>query len=279
MTGRLTGRRTVVTGASRGIGAGIAERAASEGARLAIVARTLDSHPTLAGSLTETAARCRALGADVVTLVADLTDEHERARVIPDAADALGGEIEVLVNNAAAAIYQPLDTYPLKRRRLMVELNVHCPLDLAQAALPGMTAAGEGWIVNLSSASAMPTTGPPYDLGGVRGVYGFYAASKAMLNRLTDAMAAEWHQFGIRVNTVEPKAAVLSEGADEIVGGQLSADQIESMEAMCEAALWLCDCGPDHTGRIEVSLDLLAREGIAPMNLQGTALHPNGIRP
>jgi citronellol/citronellal dehydrogenase len=279
MTRRLDGRRTIVTGSSRGIGAGIAERAAGEGARLALVARTLDTHPTLAGSLNETAERCRALGADVVTIVADLTDETDRARVVGEAADALGGHIEVLVNNAAAAIYQPLDTYPLKRRRLMMELNVHCPLDLAQAALPGMVDAGEGWIVNLSSGSANPPDGPPYDLGGVRGSFGFYAASKSMLNRLSMAMAAEWHQFGVRVNTVEPKAAVLSEGADELVGGQLRPDQIESMEAMSEAALWLCDCGPDHTGQVEASLDLLEREGIAPMNLQGTGLHPNGIRP
>jgi NAD(P)-dependent dehydrogenase (short-subunit alcohol dehydrogenase family) len=279
MNTRLEGRRVLVTGASRGIGAGIAERVASEGAKVALVARTLDSHPTLPGSLNETAERCRSLGADVATIVADLTDELERQRVLPEAETALGGPVEVLVNNAAAAIYQSLDDYPLKRRRLMVELNVHCPLDLAQAALPGMIEAGEGWIVNLSSASATPPPGPPYDLGGVRGVFGFYAASKSMLNRLTTAMAAEWHRYGVRANTIEPRAAVLSEGADELVGGQLSPDQIESMEAMCEAALWLCDCGPDHTGRIESSIDLLERESIAPMNLQGNALHPNGIRP
>lgn len=278
MSERLSGRRALVTGASRGIGAGIAERLAAEGAAVTLVARTLDAHPTLPGSLNETAERCRALGADAHTLVADLTDDGARASVVDDAASAMGGPVDILVNNAAAAIYQSLDTYPLKRRRLMVEMNVHAPLDLAQAARPGMVAAGGGWIVNLSSASVAPPPGPPYDLGGVRGTIGYYAATKAMLNRMTQAMAAEWHADGIRVNTVEPRAAVLSEGADELVGRQLSEEQIESMEAMCEAALWLCDCGPDHTGAVEVSLDLLTREGIAPMNLQGTALHPNGFR-
>lgn len=278
MTARLAGRRAIVTGASRGIGAGIAERLAAEGAALTLVARTLDRHPTLPGSLNETAERCRALGAAVTTIVADLSDEDARARVIPDAADAMGGPVDVLVNNAAAAIYQPLHTYPLKRRRLMVEMNVHAPLDLAQAALPAMAEAGEGWIVNLSSGSVAPPPGPPYDLGGVRGTFGFYAATKAMLNRLTQAMAAEWHDRGVRVNTVEPRAAVLSEGADELVGHQLAEDQIESMEAMCEAVLWLCDCRADHTGQVEVSLDLLTRESVTPMNLQGTAPHPGGFR-
>jgi citronellol/citronellal dehydrogenase len=205
MTRRLEGRRTVVTGASRGIGAGIAERVASEGSAVALVARTLDEHSTLPGSLNETAARCRAAGVDVVTIVADLTDENDRDRVVPEAVEG----------------------YSRKRRRLMVELNVHCPVDLSQ---------------------------------------------------VTTAMAAELHGSGVRVNTVEPRAAVLSEGADKLVGHQLSEDQIESMEAMCEAALWLCDCGPDHTGNIESSIDLLEREEMTIMNLQGTAPHPNGIR-
>ena len=145
--------------------------------------------------------------------------------------------------------------------------------------MPDMKERGDGWIVNLSSASSHHPPGPPYDLGGVKGVYGFYGATKAMLDRVTTAMAAELHGTGVRVNTVEPRAAVMSEGADEIVGGTLTPDQIESMEAMCEAALWLCDCGPDHTGRIESSLDLLEREGVTVLDLDGAAPHPGGYRP
>lgn len=279
---RLRGRRALITGASRGIGCGIAERVAAEGASVALVARTLDRHETLAGSLSETADRCRAVagvGQTVVPIVADLTDGDDRDRVVPEAEEALGGPVDVLVNNAAGAIYGRLDEYPRRKRRLMVELNVHCPVDLAQAVVPGMRDRGEGWILNLSSASSAHPEGPPYDLGGVKGVYGFYGATKAMLDRVTTAMAAELHGTGIRVNTVEPRAAVMSEGADAVVGGMLRPDQIESMEAMVEAALWLCDCGPDHTGRIESSIDLLEREGVTVMNLQGTAPHPGGHRP
>lgn len=279
--GRLSGRRALITGASRGIGCAIAERFAAEGASVALVARTLEQHEKLAGSLTETARRCRAAGAGqtVAPIVADLTDGDDRDRVVPEAEEALGGPVDVLVNNAAGAIYGRLDEYPRRKRRLMVELNVHCPVDLAQAVVPGMRDRGEGWILNLSSASSAHPAGPPYDLGGVKGVYGFYGATKAMLDRVTTAMAAELHGTGIRVNTVEPRAAVMSEGADEVVGGMLRPDQIESMEAMVEAALWLCDCGPDHTGRIESSIDLLEREGVTVMNLQGTAPHPGGYRP
>ena len=277
MPDRLTGRHAVVTGASRGIGAGIAERLAAEGAALTLVARTLDTHPTLAGSLNETAERCRARGADVAVVVCDLTDGDDRQRVVPEAV-AAHGPVDVLVNNAAAAIYARIDDYPLKRRRLMTEINVHAPVDLAQAALPTMIERGEGWIVNLSSASANLVDGPPFDLGGVREVYGFYGATKAMLNRVTNAMASELHGTGVRLNTVEPRAAVLSEGADAVAGAILRPEQIESLEAMVEATLFLCDCGPDHTGRIESSLDLLEREAISVLYLGGVRPHPGVFR-
>ena len=71
MPDRFRGRTAVVTGASRGIGAALAQRLAAEGANLALVARTLDHHPTLPGSLQETAAICRAHGVNVHPIVAD----------------------------------------------------------------------------------------------------------------------------------------------------------------------------------------------------------------
>jgi hypothetical protein len=60
------------------------------------------------------------------------------------------------------------------------------------------------------------------------------------------------------VNAVMPRAAVLSEGADILVGDLLRPDQMEPMESMVEAVLRLCECGPERTGQVYVSLDLLA---------------------
>ena len=142
---------------------------------MAITARTLDAHPTLPGSLNETAAAIEAHGRRAVPIVADLTDADDRARIVREAEAALDGPLDVLVNNAAAAIYQPLADYPLKRRRLIFEANVHAPLDLAQAVLPGMIDRGEGWIVNLSSGSARSRPGPPFAanaMGSTLGIYG-----------------------------------------------------------------------------------------------------------
>ncbi|HYF46317.1 MAG TPA: SDR family NAD(P)-dependent oxidoreductase, partial [Acidimicrobiales bacterium] len=159
---RFAGRRALVTGASRGIGAAVAVELARQGADVAICARTLEAHPTLPGSLKETADAMSPFGGQVFVSTVDLTDGEDRARVVPEAEAGLGGPIDVLVNNAAAAMYQPLADFPLKRRRLIFEVNVHAPVDLAQAVIPGMVERGEGWIVNLSSGSARHREGPPF---------------------------------------------------------------------------------------------------------------------
>ncbi|MBL8778140.1 MAG: SDR family NAD(P)-dependent oxidoreductase [Acidimicrobiales bacterium] len=256
--GRFAGRRALVTGASRGIGAALAVELARQGADVAITARTLDAHATLPGSLRETASAIEAQGRRAVPLVADLTDVDDRAGIVTDAAAGLGGPVEILVNNAAAAIYQPLADFPLKRRRLIFEVNVHAPLDLAQAALPAMLAAGEGWIVNVSSGSARPRP-TPFAASALGSTIGIYGASKAALNRLTNALAEELWGTGVRVNTVEPRNAVHSEGADTLVGGELAADLYETMEDMVAGTLVLCDCPPETSGGTHVSLDLLGK--------------------
>jgi NAD(P)-dependent dehydrogenase (short-subunit alcohol dehydrogenase family) len=275
---RLRGRHAIVTGASRGIGAAIAERLAAEGADVVITARTVDRHDHLAGSLNETLGRCRRHGTTVAAVAADLADPASRARIVPEAMAVLGGRIDILVNNAAAAIYASVLDYPPKRAHLMFEVNVHAPLELAQAVVPGMVERGEGWIVNVSSATARPADGPPFRTSGVTTKIGVYGSTKAALNRITNAFAVELYGRGVRVNTVEPRAAVLSEGADALVGGTLTDDQIESMEAMVEAVLALCDCPPDRTGGVYVSLDLLDALDLTVMSLDGRSAHPSGQR-
>lgn len=277
MTARLTtqrfeGRRVLVTGASRGIGAAIAERMAADGADVAITARSAGpGDHKLAGSLTETAERLAVYGGSVGMVIADLTSEGDRARIVPEATAALGGPIEILVNNAAASMYMPLAEFPIKRRRIVFEVNVHTPLDLAQQVIPAMTEAGEGWIVNVSSGSARLREGPPFDSGHQGSSIALYGASKAALNRLTNGLAEELHGTGIRVNSVQPRAAVLSEGAKELMGNTLRPEQIESMDEMVEGTMALCDCAEDVTGRITVSLDNIAEWGLRVHRLDGSA--------
>ena len=272
-TGRFAGRRALVTGASRGIGVGVAERLAAEGADVALVARTLEQHPTLPGSLQAAARRLEPYGHRVVPVVADLSDPAAVERVVPEATAGLGGPIDILVNNAAAAIYQPLADYPARRLRLTLAVNLEAPFALMQAVIPAMRSAGEGWIVNLSSATARLQAPPP--ARGINPAMGVYGASKAALNRLTNALAAEVFVDGIRINTVEPRAGVLTEGAEALLPDGLAAHQLESLEAMVEATVALCAGPPELTGQVLVSLDLLATHQLEGRALSGAALAPD----
>jgi citronellol/citronellal dehydrogenase len=278
MSQQFQGLHAIVTGASRGIGAATAIRLAAEGADVAITARTVDKHDHLAGSLNETADAMRAFGGKVALIVGDMADENDRARIVPEAVEALGGPIDILVNNAAAAMYNSMLDYTLRRRRIMFEINVHGPIDLAQAVIPAMRERGRGWIVNVSSATARHAEGPPFRTEGVAAKVGIYGASKAALNRATNAFAVELDDTGIRINTVEPRAAVMSEGAEALVGNIVKDDQIESMEAMVESIIALCECEPERTGRVHVSLDLLDELDRTVMTLDGSAPYPGGQR-
>lgn len=278
MSDRFAGRVALVTGASRGIGAAAAVRLAAEGADVAVVARTADRHDVLPGSLAETAERIRGFGRRAAVVVADLTDPEARATVV-DAVEAELGPVDVLVNNAAVNIHAPTLGFPARRVRLTLEANVVAPLELAQRVAPGMAERGEGWIVNVSSASAARQDGAPFDVTESSKLLGVYAASKAAQNRITDALAIELDGTGVRVNAVQPRAAVLSEGAAALTGNRLRPDQLESMEAMVEGLVALCDCGPDHTGHVEDSLGVIERLGLTVMHLDASGPFPGGIRP
>jgi citronellol/citronellal dehydrogenase len=268
--GRFSGRRIIVTGASRGIGAGMAERYAAEGASVVVTARTLDPIEELHGSLNETVERCSRYGSMAFPLVADLADADDRARVIGESEALLDGPIDVLINNAAAGIHRPAAELSLKHRRIMFEVNFHAPVDLAQAVIPSMRERGEGWIINISSSSSELTPGPPpfpwSPMGTTQGAYG---SSKAALDRYSNLLGIELYGTGIRVNALQPIKPVASEGAVSHLQGRIPADQFNPVEVMAEAALALGECEPELTARLCDDGPLLNELGITVRTLDG----------
>jgi NAD(P)-dependent dehydrogenase (short-subunit alcohol dehydrogenase family) len=268
--GMAKGRTALVTGASRGIGAAIARRLAAEGAAVAIVARSLDAHPHLPGTLLETAAAIRDAGGTAVPIQADLTDPGQYAGIVARASEALG-PIDILVNNAAAAFYMPFERFSTKRFEVAIAINVHAPFALSQLVLPAMRARRRGWILNVSSATAVHPNGPPYADFHVRGGAIVYGLTKAALERFTTGLAAETAADGIAVNALAPVAAVRTPGTDAL--GVVPEDRpelLEPMEVMVEAALALCTVEPATlTGRLAYSRPLLEELGRAPRTLDG----------
>jgi citronellol/citronellal dehydrogenase len=268
----LAEKVVLVTGASRGIGAAIARRCAAEGARVALVARSLEpgSGGHLAGSLEETAASIRADGGTAHTIAADLGDPTtDKAAIVRETTDALG-PLDVLVNNAAACSYLPIEKVSERRLRVAYEVNVIAPYLLVQAAVGAMRERGRGWVLNIASGVADLPADARHDVNPLQGVSSLYAPSKAALNRLTVSFASELHDAGIAVNALAPEKAVRTEGATAMM--DLADEWVEPMETMVEAAIGLVTCDPATTnGLVTKSLSYLRATGREVRTLDGRA--------
>lgn len=241
------GKIALVTGCSRGLGKAIAQRLAREGATVALTARTLEPDPKYQGSLRQTLEEIEAAGGSAIAVAADLSDSEQRTRLFAEVIDRIGAP-DILVNNAAVTFLRPLDEFPERRVRLMVEMHVMAPLHLTQMAIPAMRERGRGWVLNVTSVGGDLPEGPPFSDFDRTAGFGVYGTVKAALNRLTKSLAAELYDDGIAVNAAAPTHPVATEGAGAL---DLAKTDTEDISLITETAFRLCTGDPKTlTGRI-----------------------------
>jgi 3-oxoacyl-[acyl-carrier protein] reductase len=216
MARRLAGRTALVTGAAGGIGKAIAERLASDGAR--VMMTDID-----AARLDSSARELSGKGFVVAGIAADLTDEATRDDLVPEMLRRWG-RIDILVNNAAAHGNRLpfLDAEAGEWERIF-STNVFAAAALCRAAGRAMVPAGAGAIVNVGSIQAgMPIA-----------TYAPYAASKGAIASLTLALAVELSAKGIRVNAVAP-GVIATEAFETTLAGKAGASSVPLSAALVD---------------------------------------------
>jgi len=182
----LADRRALVTGGSRGIGAGIVRRLAADGAAVAFTYREAKGPANdLEQEMIDSGGMARALQAD--------SEDPEALRsAISETVDGFGG-LEILVNNAGTSHMAPIEEFPLAEYERILAVNVRPTFVAIQAALPHLGAGGR--IINIGSVMA-----DRIPVGGIS----VYSLSKAAVAGLTRGLARELGPRGITVNTVQP---------------------------------------------------------------------------
>jgi NAD(P)-dependent dehydrogenase (short-subunit alcohol dehydrogenase family) len=246
----LDGKVALVTGASRGVGAAVADALAASGASVAGAARSTAASPQRTpGTLDETVARIEAAGGTAFAVPTNLADPADVERMVERTVERFG-RLDVLVNNAAITFVGDLDI-PLSRHELVMAVNLTAPLVACQAAVPHLRAAGGGRILNVSSVAALLP---------VPGLMS-YGVSKVALERMTVDLARQLQGDAIAVNCFRIDLAVASEGFVANTPG-VDRSTWEPCEVAAEGVLWMLRQPDGYSGRRESMLALRRREGI-----------------
>jgi NADP-dependent 3-hydroxy acid dehydrogenase YdfG len=178
----------LVTGASSGIGQGVALALAAEGATVAVVARRAER-------LSELVGRIEAAGGSAVAIAGDVTDEAFATGLVEDVARRFG-RLDILVNGAGVIQAGGVENADLPEWRRVIEINIMANLYMCRAAIGVMKPRGAGDIVNITSTSGRRSSGG----------FGPYCTSKFGLWAMTEGMRQEVGKAGIRVCNIEPGA-------------------------------------------------------------------------
>ena len=247
----LKGRVLFITGASRGIGLAIALRAARDGARIAIAAKTTEPHPKLPGTIHTAAEEVRRAGGEALAIQCDIRFPEQVDSAVKQTVEAFGG-IDACVNNASAiSLTTTLDT-PVKQFDLMNQINYRGTWLASRACLPHLLKAKTPHILMLS---------PPLNLEPRWfGPHTAYTIAKYDMSLVALGLAEEL-KGRVAVNALWPQTWIATAAIFNKISPE-GAKYCRKPEIMADAAHAVLTKGLEYTGRFLIDEDVLREEGV-----------------
>ncbi len=249
----LRGKTLFITGASRGIGKAIALRAAGDGARIIVAAKTATPHAKLDGTIHSAAAEIEAAGGEALPLVVDIREEAQVAAAVETAVSRFGG-IDILVNNASAIQLSPTLQTDMRRYDLMHAVNTRGTLLCGRYCLPHLLRAPNPHILCLA---------PPLMFDDVWwGAHLPYTLAKYGMTLCVRGWAAEFREAGVAANSLWPRTTI-STAATRMLIGDGFVEHSRKPEIMADAAYAiLTRPSRECTGNYFIDEAVLRAEGI-----------------
>ena len=216
-----------ISGGSRGIGLAMAKKAASDGAKIVIAAKTSEPHPKLPGTIFTAADEIVQVGGDALPVVCDIRDEDNVRDVINQAVEHFGG-IDICINNASAIQLTNVTDTAMKRYDLMHQINGRGTYMVSKYCLPHLKKSNNPHILNLS---------PPLDMSAkwFAGTVA-YTMAKYTMSMCVLGMAEEFKEFGIAVNALWPRTAIATAAVQNHLGGDEIMRLSRNVDIMADAS-------------------------------------------
>ncbi|MBI4357589.1 MAG: NAD(P)-dependent oxidoreductase [Gammaproteobacteria bacterium] len=250
----LKNKTIFITGASRGIGKAIALRAAKEGARIVIAAKTETPHPKLPGTIYTAAEEIKAAGGEALPCPVDIRSEEQVQKAVEKAVAQFGG-IDILVNNASAISLTDTPNTEMKRYDLMHQVNVRGTFLCTKTCLPFLKKASNPHVLMLSP--------PLYLKARWFAPHLAYTMSKYGMSLCVLGMAEEFKKDGIAVNALWPRTTIKTAAILNIVGGERVASRSRIPDIVSDAAYWvLTQDSKTTTGQFFIDEVVLKKAGV-----------------
>ncbi|TGZ75198.1 hypothetical protein CRM22_000513 [Opisthorchis felineus] len=252
----LSGKVLFITGASRGIGRSIALRAAKDGAKIVLAAKTKDPHPKLPGTIFSVAEEIEKLGGKALPCAVDVRFEDQVQAAVDNAVKVFGG-LDILVNNASAIQLTNTASTSMKSYDLLNTVNARGTFMCSKLCLPFLKKAPNPHILTLS---------PPLNLNPMWfGNHVAYTISKYGMSMCVLGMAREFRGFGIAVNALWPCTAIYTAATKMLAGGEDFSSQCRTPEIVSDAAYAILTRpakDPKNTGNFLIDEEVLREEGV-----------------